>query len=464
MKDVAEIFVQAFPCRRPVLWRAIFLGGISLLTVASPAESSAAGYELLEQSVEGVGQAFAGASTGFGDGSEVFFNPAAMSRLPHDTASGGVHIIIPKAEFSNQGSALVPQLGGSAIRGGDGGDGGETAGVPNFYFTKKVTDRVSLGVGINSPFGLATKYDSSWVGRYQALESDLTTVNINPAVSVAVTDWLALGASMQILYADAKLTNAIDFGTIGASVLGLNNALRAGLLPTGTDGIGKVTGDDWGAGFGVSALVTPTKWLRIGTGYRSKINLNLEGDGRFTVPANAQFLTRSGAFVDTSATARVTLPESFNFGAAADVAEGWTVYADSTWTRWSRFDELRVKFGSPQPDSVQPESWNNSWRFALGTSFAASKAVTLRTGIMWDQTPIPDGEHRTPRIPDQDRFWLSGGLTYAVWDHIDLVASYAHLFVRDADTVNLTSATGARLNGSWDLGVDIVSLGLNARF
>ena len=67
--------------------------------------------------------------------------------------------------------------------GGDGGDAGKWAAVPNLYVVLPIDKQWTFGLGINAPFGLVTKYDSDWIGRYQAIKSDVMTININPAVS-----------------------------------------------------------------------------------------------------------------------------------------------------------------------------------------------------------------------------------------------------------------------------------------
>lgn len=447
------------------VFRSVSLSLVASGLVLSASNAFAAGYELLEQSGEGVGQAYAGVSTGLGDGSEVFFNPAAMTNLTaEDTLSLNTNFIAPHAKFKNEGSSYIPQLGGTAIGGNNGGDGGEFAVVPNLYWSHKFNDSLAFGFGLNSPFGLSSGYNDTWVGRYHAIKSELKIVNINPALAYKVNDMLSLGVNMQVMHADAQLTNAIDFGTIGVSTLGLATASRLGLLPQRADGLGKVDGDDWGVGMGLSALFTPSKDLRFGVNYRSKVDLNLEGSGKFTVPSNAAILTSTGAFTNTSATADVTLPESLGVGGAYDIDQSWTMFADATWVRWSRFQELRVKFGSVQPDSVQAENWNNTWRYSIGTRYTASKNWRFRTGFTWDQTPVPSSDYRTPRIPDNDRYWLAFGADYTLMDNVYVSLNYAHLFVPGAATSSLANATGAVLNGNWDLGVDIVGLELNAHF
>ncbi len=76
---------------------------------------------------------------------------------------------------------------------------------------------------------------------------------------------------------------------------------------------------------------------------------------------------------------------------------------------------------------------------------------------------------RTPRLPDNDRFWLSAGLGYKVTEKLTVDAAYSHLFVRST-SVNLGPGTGnpsssaVVYSGSIDAHVDIVSLGVKYRW
>ena len=60
-----------------------------------------------------------------------------------------------------------------------------TGFVPNLYYVAPVGDDMRFGVGFQRTYGLETDYEDDWVGRYQALNSALLTININPSLSVA---------------------------------------------------------------------------------------------------------------------------------------------------------------------------------------------------------------------------------------------------------------------------------------
>ena len=75
---------------------------LALLGGAQPAD--AAGFYIKEQSVTGLGRAFAGESAMSEDASTIFFNPAGMTRLQGPEATAGVHLLVPRADLENRGS------------------------------------------------------------------------------------------------------------------------------------------------------------------------------------------------------------------------------------------------------------------------------------------------------------------------------------------------------------------------
>ena len=419
-------------------------------------ETMASGYAIKEQSGSLLGTAFAGAGSSAQDPSVMFFNPAGISRLDGYRISGSATGIFPRTVFDNDGSILTPF--NLPIPGGNGGDTGKDALVPAFYVTAAPNDFLHFGLGVNAPFGLSTDYHRDWVGRYHAIESTVETTNINPVVAVKPNSWLSLGAGAQIQYIDAKLTRAIDFGSILAS------AGVPGAAPFGSDGEVKVKGDDWGIGLTAGVLVEPIRGTRIGLSYRSQVRQNLNGDARFkAVPLPLQ---ANPAFQDQDVTARLTTPDSIDLSVYHEINDRWAVMGDVQWTNWSLFKELRVNFEKAGvPDSVTEERWDDSWFFALGTQYKLFDSLTLRTGVAYDQTPVRD-KFRTARAPDEDRFWIAVGGNYAINQWISADLGYTHIFVRDADiNENVTAGPVTyQLNGEYDNTIDIVSLQINLKF
>ena len=138
-----------------------YLFAFAILLTISTTQSAAAGFALVEQSVSGLGNAYAGAAASAEDASTVFFNPAGLMYLNGNQLVVGGHIIKPSAEFSGSATNAL----GAPVSGGDGGDAGNTSLVPNLYYSRKLPNNFVFGLGINAPFGLKTEYDANWVGR-----------------------------------------------------------------------------------------------------------------------------------------------------------------------------------------------------------------------------------------------------------------------------------------------------------
>jgi long-chain fatty acid transport protein len=460
--------------------RAVISVTVCFASAAWISNAQAAGFQLFEQSVSGLGTSFASTAAAE-DASTIWWNPAGMSYLPGANFTLAGHIIKPTAEFENQGSrTLLPTAaGGLPLSGGNGGDAGGIAFLPNLYYSHSLTDRLSLGVGVNSPFGLTTEYDDGWVGRYHALKSALTIVNINPSIAWKINDSFSVGGGVNLQYAKAELTSAIDFSTvcIAAFAPGGAAAIGAACGPGGfttpgnaaRDGKATIKGDNWGYGFNLGAMWQIVPSTRLGISYRSSIEQELEGDATFERPAGLPAaVAASSRFTNGGVTAAVDLPESVSLGLHSQIDESWAIMADLTWTKWSRFEELRVRFNNGAPDNVTTEKWDDSFRLAIGGSYKPTSAWTLRAGLAYDQSPVPD-EHRTPRIPDNDRTWLSFGANWKVTQNGSLDFGYAHIFVKSASlnqsaTVAENNARGT-LKGSYDNpSVDIISVQYNHRF
>ena len=421
----------------------------------------ASGFALIEFSGSGMGNAFAGASASAEDASTVQFNPAGMTLLTGEQAVGVMHYIRPKADFSNNGSTGAVSLGSPALSGSN-DDGGRDAYVPNFYYVRDINDQMKFGFGMNTPFGLATKYDDNWVGRYHAVESDVMTVNFNPSLSYKMDDKLSLGFGASIQYVDVILSSAIDFGAICYAALGPVACGALGATPQNADGFATLTGDNWGYGWNIGALYQFSKDTRVGLAYRSEVEHDVTGEADFTVPGAASFATASGAFVDTGLKASITLPDSLSASFYHSYDSKLALLADITWTGWSDFKELRIVYDNVnQPDSVTTEDWNNSLRYSLGANYRMDEKLLLRVGLAYDETPIPSAERRTPRVPGDNRTWLSFGAQYKLDKEFTIDVGYSHLFVSKTQINNTYESSvptlEATITGDYDAAVDILS-------
>ncbi|MEQ1602353.1 MAG: outer membrane protein transport protein [Methylophilaceae bacterium] len=391
---------------------------------------SAAGFALVEQSASGMGNAFAGAAAVAEDASTIYFNPAGMVYLPDSQLVLASHLLRTSGHFNNQGSTP----GANKPINGNGGDLGDIALLPNFYYAQSVTPNIRLGLGVSAPFGLKTEYDANWLGRFQAIKSDLKTININPSIAFKVNDRLSLGAGVSAMYIATTLTRAVNF------------------YPAG-EGAVRVKGEDWGFGFNLGAMWQITPDTRFGMAYRSKIMQKLDGTAKFTRPP----LVPAALAPDGDITANTTLPENFSLSAFSKINQQWDVMGDVTWTHWSRFKELRILKDNGTLFDVTPENWKNTLRYSLGSNYHFNEKLKLRTGVAFDQEAI-NSQYRTARIPGNDRTWLALGAQYKINDSSIIDIAYSHLFIRDASiNDNQTAKFNGRVKGVYNGDANIFS-------
>ena len=409
---------------------------VAMAALLWTAPAHGAGFAIREQSASFQGSAFAGAAAGGDDISTMFFNPATLTRHPGRQGHVSVSFVAPRATFDLDEAR--DGGGGNRIGGGEGGDIAEDAFVPAVYASTNVGDWF-VGVGVTAPFGLRTEQPEDWAGRYYATESELATINVNPVLAYRVSDRLSVAAGLVAQHADATLANAVP--------------------TTGGDGIAEVTGDDWDYGFTLGVLAEPFEGTRIGLGYRSQINHTLEGDFVVTRPADPT--VRDGG------RAALATPQVVSLGVRQRLTENVDLLATLEWTGWRSFDELRVRRGAGD-DIVTPENWDDSWFVALGAEYRPAADVALTFGAGFDQSPIDD-DFRTPRIPGNDRTWISLGAAWTPRSWVTIGGGYSRLFVADGG-VDLDTGTlgvdGGRgvLRGTFDNRVDILAVHGSIRF
>ena len=442
----------------------------SLLISLMPSMAAASGFALIETNARGQGNAYAGAAAHTPDASTIFFNPAGMTDLEGDHLTIAMHKIIPHSSFTNEGSTAAAAFAGTpfATLNGENDDGGSPAIVPNLYWVKTLSETTKFGLGVNSPFGLATEYADDWAGRYHGVVSDLAIININPSIGYKVNDKLSIGGGIDVMLGTVTLSSAIDFGAICMAQFNYETCAGIGSLPQSGDGFAELTGDNLGdisVGFNLGLKYKISDQSTIGIAYRSEVEMNVEGDADFTVPTSAAFVYAGNLFVDTGLNATVNLPASFSVSYAHQV-DSITYLADATWTGWSSYEELRIEYdNNSQPDSVTTNTWEDVMRYSLGLDYQYAEDTIYRVGIAYDQSPVPSAERRTPRLPGTDRTWFSFGVSNQLDDGLSIDIGVSHLVMDTAETNNEFESSvptlAATLTGEYEASVNIFSVQLN---
>jgi long-chain fatty acid transport protein len=459
---------------------AVALGAAVLSLAAGQVLGS--NFALQEQSGSGVGNAFAGGAAVAEDASTIYSNPAGMSRLPGIQGVVAGDVICISAKLSDNGSlpAAFQPLGDN------GGDAGTCAVVPSLYLAVPINKQFAFGLGIGAPFGLKTEYDSSWLGRFQAIKSEVKTLNINPALSWKVSDVVTLGAGVNWQQIKATLTNAVNYS--GALATAAQQAAENGLIPpsvippilAGTAGLesqAAVNGSDSAWGWNIGVLIEPDKDTRIGAQYRSTIKYTISGQVDFNNPALPTLppplapiagLLATGVNQVLSSgdvTLALKVPDTANLSVFHTLNDKWDLMADVQWTGWSSIQQLQIVRSTGATLSNTPEDFRDTWRGSIGANYHYSDQWKFRMGLAYDQTPVRDAT-RTPTLPDGNRTWIAVGAQYLATPQVALDLGYTYIFVNNPSIDQNQGSTAANglISGSYKNTIQVVGLQLTYTF
>jgi long-chain fatty acid transport protein len=383
----------------------VWAGAAAGAVLSGSAGAHAGAFALRDQSAYGQGASYAGIAAG-GSLSALFWNPATLSQVR------GIEIelvgtgIFPDADVHIDAQ---PELGtaGSAA-----GNIGEDAFVPAGYAAIRLNDTFTVGAGLNVPFGLETRYDGDSIINQSGVagRSRVASANFNPAISVDLTEWLAVAVGAQLQYFDARLTQQA-LGPLGVSSL---------------------DGDDYSIGFTAGLRLTPLAGTEIGLGYRSGISHDLDGTLQ-TATAGTFDVHYEG----------VDLPDIVTLGVRQRITERLRLMGGVEWQNWSRFDTVQVKDG-PAPIDLKFD-YDDAWFFSGGAELDLTSHASIRAGIGYEISPVDDAV-RTFRLPYGNGLRLSVGTSYRLNHRLAIDLGYSFVAVEDTD-IRAADQGGPESNG-----------------
>lgn len=419
----------------------------ALMLLAFSGASSAAGFQLIEQNASGMGNAYAGSAAVADNASTVFFNPAGMSNLPGRNVSVGVSAIRASFDFSNSSTSTAPAATGTNSNGG-----GDFAFVPNAYGSMQLGKDLYFGIGLSAPFGMKTKYDDAWAGRFHSTEFDVKTINLNPSLAYKVNDVVSLGAGVSYQKLDVTYMRFAAVGVPPFSSAALNAAAQGTKITLEADD------DSWG--WNAGATFQAGKNTRLGLSYRSTMKYTVEG----TLKSTNQLISP-----DVNAKADIELPDTWILSASHKLNERVELLADVSFTGWSGIQKVAIirTSGGAAGSTAQTldANFKDSWRAAVGANLGINEAWTLKLGAAYDQTPVQSDGERLTSLPDNDRAWLSLGAQWkpAKGSAVDFGMSY--LLVKDTKIDNNQTAAGrGRVSGDYDSNVLLFGVQYSAAF
>ena len=367
---------------------------LALCLAAAPEIAWAAGYGIYEQGAAVLGMAGAGTAS-VSDASAVFYNPAALSRLEGTHLFLGGAGLTPFTSFA--GANPYPGFGVTEEM------KHRFFPIPNVYLARRWQDRLSLGLGVDSPFGLGTEWKDpdQFTGRYIATKAELKSVNTGLAAAYAVNRMVSVALGGDAMFAKVELrrrTLVPRPGGGGAQV----DVAETRLESDYKSGLG------WNAG----VSVVPNDRVRLGATYRSKVIVDAEGDATFRqIPTGDPVLD---ALVAASLPRNQGVSTTLRFPAiwalgGAWTPSAWTIEADLVYTEWSLFEDLPLHFErDSQLDQTIVEDYDNTLAIRVGAEHRLA-AYTYRFGYYFEQEAAPS-ESVSPILPDAARHGATLGL------------------------------------------------------
>jgi long-chain fatty acid transport protein len=335
------------------------------------------------------------------DPSAIQYNPAGITQLPGVQMYFGTNLVGGHTTFTSPSGATAT-----------GGYNGSIATPPpsNFYITARLKDLgitsldgLSVGLGVNSPFGLLVRYPNDGPFSTAVTSAALPLLDIKPTLAYRLNDKISLGLGADVY------TFASFLGEGHAEIK--SNSPGIGGIPPGASL--EVNGKDTAAGFNASLLYTPLRnpegkpIANIGLIYRSQATLHLGGE----------LLVNGAKAADSSFT--LVLPPIYTAAIAIwpvrDQEHEWKLELDLDYVGWKSNRNLDIHLSTGNTIPV-PQNWTNNYVVYLGTEYKWLQVdqlphweIALRGGYARSQTPVPSTTFN-PAIPDADGNALAFGL------------------------------------------------------
>ena len=370
----------------------------------------------------------AGVQTGFGrDASSVFHNPGAMTFQEYSQIAAGMVFSSPSTSY------LSPYTGNY--------NAANQLYTPfHIYGLGILNERSAIGISINTPYHIRSKWDSDWPGKYILTQSNSKAVYYQPTFSYKLNDHLGAGLGAIIAYGRTQITKSLP------------KASQQGDIEMELDG------KSLGFGFNLGLFYQPSEEFSAGINYRSAVKMNVnKGEASFSnVPVSEAGFYPDGTGFETS----YTLPSMATIGATVRVTRELHICADISYTFWSVYDTLSYTFNdTPSLDFGIGRFYDNSFAFRVGAQYKASDRIDLRAGAAFDQSPVPSN-HLYPDDPDNDRFMFSLGGTVRFNEKFSVDIAYMLQNIKEHETSNVETG----FDGSFKSLNNIFGFTLNYHF
>ena len=254
------------------------------------------------------------------------------------------------------------------------GTGKSDFDIPNLFVSNNISDKLSIGLLIHSPFGLETAWPAS------TFPSFLGSAALDPNLS-------------RIKMFNANFNFGYKLSANTGIAFGINQYHLLDLQFNTYSNIIKGTGS--GYGWNIAAISKQDK-LTLGASYRSEVKTRATGTLNGSTPLEVD----------------ITFPMMLQAGIKYQFNDRFKLEFDAEYTGWSAYDNLNIHAQNTASTviSFSTNNWKNTMTYRLGGQYNMGKQQLL-FGYAYDESPQGD-DYYTARIPDSDRQLFSLGYQY----------------------------------------------------
>ncbi len=387
--------------------------------------SMAGGYQVRLQGQKQTGMGLVGSPFALG-ASSIFYNPGGLSMMDKKFSfSAGVSGIMANAVFQKEATNYQARTD-------------NPLGTPFYvYGAGKITDKLSIGLGVYTPFGSSAKWDDDWAGRYLIQSISLQAIYFQPTIGYKINDIISIGAGFVYAYGKVDLKKAIPY----------NEGSYAEL--SGTTG---------NIGYNVGVMVRPTEKLSIGIDYRSKIIMKMEGgDATFKVPASLSTTIPEENKFD----AELPMPANLDVGISYAFSEKFTLAVEMNYVMWSVYEDLTFTFEEQNEllGSVNPRKYKDTFIGRIGGQYTLNDMFAFRAGLYYDPSPTDD-DYFNPETVSLNTVAWTLGMSIAPVKNLSIDLSYLQLHGLETEK----QYEPANFGGTYKVVTAIPGIGLSYNF
>ena len=427
----------------------------------------AEGYQVNLLSTKQTGMGHVG--TGMKLGAEsMHFNPAGLAFLRTNMDySLGISAIMAKAKYSYDGYSAKTD---------------NPVGTPLYaYAGFKIYDNLAAGISLTTPYGNSLKWPKNWAGAGLIQDISLKSYVIQPTLSYKITDRLSIGVGLQLAWGNVNLSRALmgasdlqGIGTKFESLLPLLAGVPSDVIPDADKQLmqemvtlmkntevppayARLEGNaHMRVGFNVGIMYDVCDKVTIGLSYRSKIKMRVkEGEASLNYAnrriedlfANMEeLLAKYGPMLNQmpgvtipnisipkydegSFRAELPLPSNTTLGVSYRPTDRWELALDLQYVGWNAYDSLNVYFNEAElgiaPIKAEKD-YKNSMTYRIGASYKTTDRLVLRAGVYYDQSPIRKKLYN-PETPGMDKLGLSAGLTFEPYKGLQFDVAFLYI-------------------------------------